>query len=283
MSKLENLAGQKFNFLTIIEYREHKGHSPYWLCKCDCGKEKIVRASHLKDGTTKSCGCYRIQQRKDELIDLTGQKFGKLTALYFCKRRKAESLWMWKCECGNEKIIAAGNIKNGSTISCGCHAKIASIKHGQSGKTSEYAIWQGVKARCLNPNSKAYKRYGGRGIMIDPNWLGEHGFENFFADMGERPSLEYSIERINNDEGYNKKNCTWLLRRLQAKNTGRSVWLTYNGKEMILADWGRLWGVYGETIGYHLKHGVPFELIAAKYELKNQLDTINKKYSVLVT
>lgn len=87
------------------------------------------------------------------------------------------------------------------------------------GQTSHplYTTWMGMKQRCSNPRHKAYRYYGGRGIQICDRWLGEHGFANFLADMGERPE-GHSIDRINNDGNYEPGNCRWATATIQGAN-----------------------------------------------------------------
>lgn len=118
MKQLEDLTGMKFGLLTVIEldHREN-GHS-YYKCKCECGNECIIYSYSLKNGNTRSCGCLR----KKESEDLTGKKFGMLTAIEKVKSNddSHKSYWKWQCECGNQKIIRADSVKSGYVKSCGC-------------------------------------------------------------------------------------------------------------------------------------------------------------------
>jgi hypothetical protein len=107
------------------------------------------------------------------------------------------------------------------------HGEIQHI-NGRRVASPEYNTWQHMKNRCLNPYARDYKYYGGRGITIDSAWL---VFENFLADMGRRPSSEYTLERINNNGNYCKDNCEWTTREDQARNRP-----AYNKLNMVLAD-----------------------------------------------
>lgn len=89
--------------------------------------------------------------------------------------------------------------------------------HGLSDR-SEHVIWQTMKARCYRPTATKYENYGGRGIKICDRWLGQDGFKNFLADMGDRPSKSHSIDRINNDGNYEPENCRWATPSQQAAN-----------------------------------------------------------------
>ena len=112
MKRSEDLTGMKFGLLTVIELDHRKNGHAYYKCKCECGNECVVYSYSLKKGNTKSCGCL-----KREPADLTGQKFGKLTAI---EKVNNEGYWKWQCECGKQKIIKADSVKSGRTRSCGC-------------------------------------------------------------------------------------------------------------------------------------------------------------------
>jgi hypothetical protein len=89
------------------------------------------------------------------------------------------------------------------------------IKDGKRIASSEYVAWQSMRTRCLNPNCKDWKNYGGRGITIDPRW---NKFENFIEDMGFKPAPEYSLDRMDNNGPYTNSNCRWTLRSDQNYN-----------------------------------------------------------------
>jgi hypothetical protein len=93
--------------------------------------------------------------------------------------------------------------------------------------------------RCYNPHSNAYKDYGAKGRTVCDRWLGEHGFEHFLEDMGECPGKKYSIGRKNNQGDYYPENCGWETDDEQAKNTSRTIFLTYDGRTMCMTDWAR--------------------------------------------
>lgn len=128
MSKIKNdLTGQKFNRLTVLELDEERsGRRTYWKCQCDCGTIKSVRSDGLISGTTKSCGCYKIEDFVNRIKkDLTGQKFGKLTALYPTDKRSGHHIvWHCKCDCGNECDVAGAMMTIGHVNSCGCITSI---------------------------------------------------------------------------------------------------------------------------------------------------------------
>lgn len=127
MPKKQNLIGQKFNRLTVIEEAPTRNKKTFWLCQCDCGNILEVRADQLKSGNTKSCGCLNTETRsklgKSRIQDISGQKFGKLTAIKRLQTRQNKNLgydWECLCDCGNHTIVPITYLKNNNTLSCGC-------------------------------------------------------------------------------------------------------------------------------------------------------------------
>jgi hypothetical protein len=112
--------------------------------------------------------------------------------------------------------------------------KNKNIKHGLS-KTLAYSSWEMMKCRCYSKCNYSQKKYQKRGIIVCDRWL--NSFENFYEDMGERPSKEYSIERRNNDGDYCPENCYWATPKEQANNTTRNIFIEWNNKKQTLAMW----------------------------------------------
>jgi len=120
-----------------------------------------------------------------------------------------------------------------------------STTHGRTG-TPEHAIWKAMIQRCTNPNNRSYSRYGGRGIAVCDRW--RHSFENFFADMGERPDNSLTLERRDNELGYNPDNCTWDTRQVQSNNRSTCQTLTYNGRTQNITQWSKEVGIKTATL-----------------------------------
>lgn len=156
-------------------------------------------------------------------IDIpAGAVFNRLTVIGRDWER-ARVHWICRCRCGSEVSVQSTDLRSGHTKSCGCHradvSRMRETTHGQS-KTATYDIWAGMIGRCTNPNDSVWEYYGGRGIKVCRRW---RKFENFFADMGERPTGR-SLDRKNNDQGYSPGNCHWATKKQQANNRRPRRW-----------------------------------------------------------
>lgn len=180
-----------------------------------------------------------------KFINITKQKFGKLTAIKFDHvSLSKKQYWLFECDCGNRKVIARGGVTEGRIKSCGCSQYL--VIHGMT-KTRFWGIWQGFKQRCLNRKNKCYYRYGGRDIKVSDRWL---KFENFYNDMyglylehvkkfGERNT---SLDRIDNNGNYELQNCKWATMKEQQNNkrnskSAKNTMINYNGKIQSFEKW----------------------------------------------
>jgi len=121
--------------------------------------------------------------------------------------------------------------------------------------TPEYGTWIRTKMRCCNPSLFDYPDYGGRGITVCERWM--HSFENFYSDMGDRPSPEHSIERVDNDAGYSPDNCIWATNEVQANNKRTNHRLTHNGETHTVTEWANMLNINRVTILNRIVKGWP--------------------------
>ena len=185
-------------------------------------------------------------------IDLTGQRFGRLVVL----RRTGTSgygqpKWACACECGQATEVFGNSLRSGKSKSCGCLQRDTASTHGAS-STAEFTIWQMMLQRCGNPKHRSFSRYGGRGITVCDRWS---SFEHFLADMGERPSPEHTIDRIDNDAGYSPQNCRWATPVEQGGNRSNTVNLTLGDATMDVRQWAISLGMAQSTLKNRLKNG----------------------------
>lgn len=155
------------------------------------------------------------------LINRTGERYGRLLVLRRAGNLCRRPAWLCRCDCGEEVVVDAGRLAYGKTKSCGCFRReIAAIRdrerarHGMS-KTRTYRSWASMKTRCTNPRHHKYPLYGGHGVRVSCLWL--HSFENFYADLGERPAGK-TLDRIDPDGNYQLGNCRWATPLEQRHN-----------------------------------------------------------------
>lgn len=167
-------------------------------------------------------------------LDHTGIRYGMLVGVRRASLSLPNTKWVWRCDCGNEKIMDARNVKFRSS-SCGC--KQGGVIHGEiAGRkmTSEYGTWLAMRQRCKNLKNAQFRNYGGRGIKVCPRW--DRDFANFLADMGRRPSPTHSLDRINNNGHYEPKNCRWATPHQQQVNTRKRRVYEIDGKRGTILE-----------------------------------------------
>ena len=211
---------------------------------------------------TKSCGCLVIEVNNNRAENLIGQRFGRLVIISR-NYSKSKVLWNCLCDCGNTSISWSTSLKSGDTKSCGCYQKErtseVSTTHGNTKNakdTTEYKSWCGMKYRCSNSKATKYKNYKEKGITVCDRWL--NSFENFLEDMGKAPTPKHTLDRINPNGNYEPSNCRWATQLQQQGNRTNNRWLEYDGKRMILSDWGRFLNVKPEYISYKIRKGFSF-------------------------
>ena len=196
------------------------------------------------------------------ITNLSGTQFGRLTVIRFNGITKS-NIYMWQCvcECGNKKTVSSSNLKRGYTRSCGCirveNAKRTALincdttTHGMTG-TTEYRTWQAMKKRCINPKDKYYSIYGGRGIKVCDRWL--ESFENFFEDMGEKPTPSHTLDRFPNKNGnYELTNCRWATQKEQQNNRTNNHIIEHEGLSLTLSQWSEKLGIKSSTLRERLR------------------------------
>lgn len=193
-------------------------------------------------------------------LELTGEKFGRWNVLNKQIRSGKKYFLICKCDCGTIKPVNKCSLKNGRSKSCGClHSEILfkrmsgknnfSFTHGHSRKrnwSKEYRAWSDMKTRCTNPNARAYDLYGGRGIKVCESWMAS--YENFLSDMGEAPSKDFQLDRVDSNGDYNVNNCRWVSKKQQMRNVRNNRTITCQGETKTVIEWSELLGINSKTI-----------------------------------
>jgi len=185
--------------------------------------------------------------KEEEKRLIVGERVGRLLLLDEVRipRKDGTTIrgFLCRCDCGNETTVSYYHLKT-QTRSCGCLqvdvCREKNTTHGMS-KTRTFKIWREMKARCNNPNSTNYSKYGGRGIKVCERW--NNSFEAFLEDMGEPPTKEHSLDRIDNNRDYEPSNCRWATAKEQARNRRNNVTFEFQGKERTLAEIAEIVGV----------------------------------------
>lgn len=233
-------------YLRVINYSHTVGKEAYWNCYCDpelggCGKHKKLRAHEL--GKTKSCGCGKYYS------NITGQKFGRLTAIERVGKYVGSYLWKCICECGTECVVDGHSLRRGGTKSCGCYLtevrrRSKNVKHGCSKtRDSMYRLWNFIKCKCYLPNHPNYAE----GLTVCPEW--KHCFVTFRNDVGERPEGSVFLLKPGCTE-YNKDNCYWGGYTEVPKYHYHMM--TLNGVTKRMVDWSE-------------ELGIPYDVLSNRY------------------
>lgn len=157
------------------------------------------------------------------MLHLSGLRVGKLTVTDSFIRKNRYIYWICNCDCGGQSEVRSSHLKKGAVRSCGCETCIKEETHGLSRSHPLYGVWLGIKTRCFNPKSYAYRDYGKRGITICDEWKDD--FVRFFKDMEPTYQPGLTIERKDVNGNYCKENCIWATMADQAKNRRSTIWI----------------------------------------------------------
>jgi hypothetical protein len=219
-----DLTGETFGRLTVVSRAINAADGRVqWLCSCSCGDTAIVRGQYLRSGHTQSCGCFqnetRVQNGKAEAIDITNRVFGRLAALWPTEKRTSNGSIVWRCACacGTCCDVTYPHLIAGTSQSCGCwrdeKATAQMTTHGHSRRAGRpsptYYSWTSMLKRALNSNgwNPSYAD-----VDVCPRW--RESFENFLADMGERPEGT-TLGRFGDVGDYTPENCKWMTQQEQ--------------------------------------------------------------------
>lgn len=162
--------------------------------------------------------------------NILGKRFGMLEPIEPLYSNKNKNwVWLCVCLCGNLKEVSCAALHARNNRSCGCLRVIHNLS-----KTAIFSRWSSMMDRCYNKKNKSYKNYGGRGIKVHKAW---HNVQCFYNDIGEPPSTEHSIDRIDVNKEYGPDNCRWALPCEQANNRQNTLFFSYNDRRMALAEW----------------------------------------------
>lgn len=217
---------------------------------------------------TQAFVCYAVAHKvlgclmgKHGTVEMTGQTFGHLTVVRRAgsirkgpKRKKKYAVWLCKCSCGERVEVIGQHLRNGQRKACALNGHYWNTNPYPHLYPNEYGTWKSMHARCYEKGRRHYALYGGRGIKVCARW---HVFQKFVEDMGRKPTLEHTIDRKDNDKGYEPSNCRWATRAEQARNLRRNIYVEYEGQRTLLLDVVAKLGLNRGIVYGRLKMGWP--------------------------
>lgn len=208
-----------------------------------------------------------------KFIDLTGQRFGRLTVSIRAPNQGDKTMWECICSCPkkNTVIVQGNNLKSGHTESCGCIVTVHG--HNRRGtRTPEYYSWKSMMERCYYPKHKSYLNYGGRGITVCDSWHTFNNYLTYLPSLGPKPSPKHTPDRIENNGNYEPGNMKWSDKGEQARNRRSNIILTYNGQTKTITEWAESLNIYASTIRKRLDNGWSIEKALTEPSRKTPYD-----------
>lgn len=259
--------------------REKYNNMNMWKCECvKCNYIHYFETYPLKHNPPRCIKC----TKHPKFQDLTGQKFGELTVLFFDNEKSgSDSFWVCQCSCGNRTSVWGSDLKRGKTTSCGC--KIAKVfknrkernSHKKS-KTRLYSIWISMKQRCYNSNCNSFKYYGGRGIKVCEEWKNNFlSFEKWSIENGYSENL--TLDRIDVNGNYCQENCRWATQVEQQNNLRNNHRESYAGITKTIAEWSHFLNINQTTIRNWVRNEEKtFQQYLEEFLLKNGCNTLDE-------
>jgi hypothetical protein len=212
-------------------------------------------------------------------LDLTGQRFGSLTAIEITKRNNG-AFWLCICDCGKHNVVRASYLRNGSIKSCGCKQKEQALLNLQNQqrrlhwisveiRQSLHQTYQNMIARCYYLKNNRYENYGGRGIRVCDKWIGNQGRERFYfwaINNGYKKRLQ--IDRIDVDKNYSESNCRFVDRIIQANNKTNNKIIIWRGESKTMAEWAREFNISYAAMQHRVIRKWPMERILSQPQRK---------------
>jgi hypothetical protein len=222
MSNLNSI-GERFGNLTVIDQIQRSAGITY-TCLCNCGQTILLPKYVLKNRKYCSTNCSMLNATQAKI----GQKYGALTVLEIKAGKqninenlKEDRKYFVKCDCSQTLSVKISQLKKNIYGCLQCAIQKRNVVHGlarRNQKVPEYNVWNNMKRRCKDIKNIYYKNYGGRGITVCDRW---EKFENFYSDMGPRPTTKHELDRIDNDQGYSLANCHWVTKKENQENKTR--------------------------------------------------------------
>lgn len=204
-------------------------------------------------------GCLRCWSRcgrsgaMSKLIDLTGQRFGRLTVIERgANTPSGQTTWICSCDCGKTVTVSGGNLRSGNSTSCGC------TRNGNCVDKHLYYTWRDMRQRCCFPHHPSYCNYGARGITVCAEWSRSYeAFQDWALAHGWNPEDHntLTIDRIDNNGPYSPENCRFTDRWTQANNRRCTKYLTFKGRTLSISAWSRETGICQSTLYRRLSMG----------------------------
>jgi hypothetical protein len=195
------------------------------------------------------------------LLDLTGEKYNRLTVICRAPHNGKFTQWRCRCDCGREVDVITMHIRSGHTKSCGsgCIPRRNSDRivnsAGKLVRPDGYWSWKAMQSRCYCKSDDNYKKYGARGITVCDRWRGAYGLAQFLKDMGPKPSPNHSVGRKDWKLGYFPDNCRWETALQQGERKKNSNMITHEGKTQHISAWTRELGLKPGSLRLRLSRG----------------------------